>query len=100
MTEEQATRALAEIKEKVGEKVYGLFEATEGAIQNWADKTILKPALDSGIISKKAYEAIVAKNKSWLPFQVIDYLPTATQADMIPTGSEVFSVGKQGSSRD
>ena len=96
VTEEQATRALAEIKEKVGEKVYGLFEATEGAIQNWADKTILKPALDSGIISKKAYEAIVAKNKSWLPFQVIDYLPTATQADMIPTGSEVFSVGKQG----
>ncbi len=96
VTEEQAARALAEIKEKVGDKVYGLFEATEGAIQSWADKTILKPALDSGIISKKAYEAIVAKNKSWLPFQVIDYLPTAAEADMIPTGSEVFSVSKQG----
>jgi hypothetical protein len=96
VTEEQATRALVEIKTKVGEKVYGLFETTEGAIQNWADKAILKPALNTGIISQKAYDAIVTKNKHWMPFQVLDYLPTSAEAELIPVGSEVFSVTKQG----
>jgi len=95
VTEEQAKRALGEIRAKVGKTTYKAFENTEKAIQDWADKAILKPALKSGIISKKAYEAIVTKNKHWMPFQVLDYLPTAAEADMIAVGSETFSVSKQ-----
>jgi len=96
VTQEQATKALAEIEVKVGNTTYKAFEAAEKAIQEWADKAILKPALDTGIISKEAYEAIVTKNKHWMPFQVLDYLPTTAEADMIAVGSETFSVGRQG----
>lgn len=96
VTGADAMKALEELKNKIGEKTYQLFEKAETNMQEWADKTILKPAAEAGIISKDTYNSVLSKNKHWVPFQVLDYLPDAKQADMMKTGSEIFSVTKQG----
>lgn len=96
VTGSQAMQALEELKSKVGEKTFQLFEQAEAGMQKWANETILKPAADAGIIAKNTYDSILSKNKHWVPFQVLDYLPDAKQADMMKTGSEIFSVSKQG----
>lgn len=96
VTEEQAIKAISELKTKVGDAVFRQFENAETAIQTWADQAILQPAVKSGILSKEAYEAVVKNNKHWIPFQVLDYLPDATKADTLRAGSEIFSVAKQG----
>lgn len=96
VTEEQALKAINELKTKVGDAVFRQFENAETAIQTWADQAILQPAVKSGILSKEAYEAVVKNNKHWIPFQVLDYLPDATKADTLRAGSEIFSVAKQG----
>lgn len=96
VTESGAMQALDELKSKVGEQTFQLFEKAEAAMQDWADRTILKPATDAGIIAKDTYNSILSKNKHWVPFQVLDYLPDAKQADMMKTGNEIFSVSKQG----
>ncbi len=96
VTKEQAELALTELKAKVGDKVYKQFEQAGQAIQNWSIREILEPMRDTGLISKKAFNAIVEKNKSWMPFHVLDYLPDQKQADQMQSGSETFSVSKQG----
>ncbi len=96
VTGSQAMQALDELKSKVGEKTFQLFEQAEAGMQKWANDTILKPAADAGIIAKNTYDSILSKNKHWVPFQVLDYLPDTKQADMMKTGSEIFSVNKQG----
>ncbi|MDD2822789.1 MAG: hypothetical protein PHQ59_01785 [Candidatus Daviesbacteria bacterium] len=96
VTKETGEKALTELKEKVGEKVYKQFEQAGQAIQNWSIRNILEPMRDTGLISKKAFNAVVEKNKSWMPFHVLDYLPDAKQADQMQAGSETFSVSKQG----
>ncbi len=96
VTGQDALKALEELKNKVGEKTYQLFEKAESSMQDWADRTILKPAADAGIIAKNTYDSILNKNKHWVPFQVLDYLPDQKQADMMKTGNEIFSVSKQG----
>ncbi|MFA5232068.1 MAG: LPD38 domain-containing protein [Candidatus Paceibacterota bacterium] len=96
VTGETAAKAIEELKTKVGEAVFRSFETAEQAVQNWAQKNILEPAVKSGIISKESFDSIVATNKHWIPFQVLDYLPDATKADKLRTGSEIFSVAKQG----
>lgn len=96
VTESSALQALDELKSKIGEKTFQLFEKAESAMQDWARETILKPAADAGIIAKNTYDSIISKNKHWIPFQVLDYLPDLKQADMMKTGSEIFSVSKQG----
>ena len=65
-------------------------------MQNWAVKAILEPMRDSGILSNKAFNAVVEKNKNWLPFHVLEYIPTLEEADKMAVGSETFSVSKQG----
>jgi len=96
VTQEQAEQALVELKAKVNDKVYKQFEQAGRAIQNWSVRSILEPMRDTGLISKKAFEAIVEKNKHWMPFHVLDYLPDVKQADKMQAGSETFSVSKQG----
>lgn len=96
VTKEQAELALVELKAKVGDKVYKQFEQAGQAIQNWSIREILEPMRDTGLISKKAFNAIVEKNKHWMPFHVLDYLPDVQQADKMQSGSETFSVSKQG----
>ncbi len=96
VTKEQAELALTELKAKVGDKVYKQFEQGGQAIQNWSIRQILEPMRDTGLISKKAFNAIVEKNKNWMPFHVLDYLPDTKQADQMQSGSETFSVSKQG----
>lgn len=96
VTKPQAMQALGELKNKIGEKAFQLFEQAESAMQEWANKAILKPAVDAGIIAKDTYNSILSKNKHWVPFQVLEYLPDSKQADMMKTGSEIFSVNKQG----
>lgn len=96
VTKETGEQALTELKIKVGDKAYKQFEQAGQAIQNWSVRAILEPMRDTGLISKKAFEAIVEKNKHWMPFHVLDYLPDVQQADKMPVGSETFSVSKQG----
>ncbi len=96
VTGEQALNAISELKIKVGDAVFGQFETAERAIQDWAEKAILKPAMDAGIISKGMFENIILKNKDWMPFQVLDSLPDMARADKLPVGKEIFSVAKQG----
>lgn len=96
VTEEQALKAISELKTKVGDATFKQFETAERAIQDWAEKAILKPATDAGIISKKTFENIILKNKDWMPFQVLDSLPDLANADKLPVGKEIFSVAKQG----
>lgn len=96
VTADTAKQAMEELKTKVGPGIFKRFETAEQAIQKWANDAILKPATESGLISKKAYDSIVAKNKHWIPFQVLDYLPDSAFLDTLPKGGEIFSVGKQG----
>ena len=96
VTADTAKQAMDELKTKVGPGIFKQFEAAEQAIQKWADEAILKPAAESGLISKQAYSSIVAKNKHWIPFQVLDYLPDSAFVDSLPKGGEIFSVSKQG----
>lgn len=96
VTADTAKQAMEELKTKVGPGIFKQFETSEQAIQKWADEVILKPAAESGLISKKAYETIIAKNKHWIPFQVLDYLPDSAFVDTLPKGGEIFSVAKQG----
>lgn len=96
VTADTAKKAMDELKTKVGPGIFKQFESAEQAIQKWADEAILKPAAESGLISKQAYGSIVAKNKHWIPFQVLDYLPDSAFVDSLPKGGEIFSVGKQG----
>lgn len=96
VTKETAELALVELKAKVGDKIYKQFEQGGQAIQNWSIRQILEPMRNTGLISKKAFNAIVEKNKKWMPFHVLDYLPDVHQADKMQAGSETFSVSKQG----
>ncbi len=96
VTADTAKQAMDELKTKVGPGIFKQFETAEQAIQKWADEAILRPASESGLISKQAYNSIVAKNKHWIPFQVLDYLPDSAFVDSLPKGGEIFSVSKQG----
>ncbi|KKQ82788.1 MAG: 4'-phosphopantetheinyl transferase, partial [Candidatus Daviesbacteria bacterium GW2011_GWF2_38_7] len=96
VTQETAKQALEELRAKVGEKVYQQFEQAGQNIQDWSINTILKPMKNAGILSNEAFNAITEKNKHWMPFHVLDYLPSPEQADKIPIGSDTFSVSKQG----
>lgn len=96
VTADTAKQAMDELKTKVGPGIFKQFETAEQAIQKWADEAILRPAAESGLISKQAYNSIVAKNKHWIPFQVLDYLPDSAFVDSLPKGGEIFSVSKQG----
>jgi len=96
VTADTAKQAMDELKTKVGPGIFKQFEAAEQAIQKWADEAILRPAAESGLISKQAYNSIVVKNKHWIPFQVLDYLPDSAFVDSLPKGGEIFSVSKQG----
>ncbi len=96
VTADTAKQAMDELKTKVGPGIFKQFESAEQAIQKWADEAILRPAAESGLISKQAYNSIVAKNKHWIPFQVLDYLPDSAFVDSLPKGGEIFSVSKQG----
>lgn len=96
VTADTAKQAMEELKTKVGPGIFKQFEGAEQAIQKWANEAILRPAAESGLISKKAYDTIIAKNKHWIPFQVLDYLPDSAFVDSLPKGGEIFSVAKQG----
>lgn len=96
VTQETAEKALQELKAKVGDKTFKMFEQVGNGMQNWAVKAILEPMRDSGILSNKAFNAVVEKNKNWLPFHVLEYIPTLEEADKMAVGSETFSVSKQG----
>ncbi len=96
VTEADAIQALSELKSKVGENTFAIFEQAEQGLQGWANRAILKPATDAGIISKDTYNSILSKNQHWLPFQILDYLPDFKEADQVKTGGEIFSVSKQG----
>ncbi|MDQ3816118.1 MAG: hypothetical protein M3362_00320 [Acidobacteriota bacterium] len=61
-------------------------------IRGYTDQN-LKELRDAGIISKKAYEDIKAKNQKYIPFDRVEYL--AEHADDIPRGSQSFSVNSQ-----
>ncbi len=96
VTADIAQQAMEELKNKVGVSVFDKFSTAEQSIQKWAHDAILRPAVDTGILSPKAYKSIIEKNKHWMPFQVLDYLPDSAAADRIRVGGEIFSVGRQG----
>jgi len=96
VTQETAEKALQELKAKVGDKTFQTFQQVGNGMQNWAVKAILEPMKDTGILSNKAFNAVVEKNKNWLPFHVLEYIPTLEEADKMAVGSETFSVSKQG----
>lgn len=96
ITSDTAKQALEDLKTKVGSEIFNKFEVAEQAVQKWADDYILKPAVDSGIISSDVYSKVIEKNRHWMPFHVIDELPGPAALDALPKGAEIFSVGKQG----
>ncbi len=96
VSQDTAEKALQELKSKVGDKTFQVFQQTGNSMQNWAVKAILEPMRDVGILSNNAFNAVVEKNKSWLPFHVLEYIPTLEEADKMAVGSETFSVSKQG----
>ena len=96
LTQHTAEEALTELKNKVGEKSFQTFQQVGNGMQNWAIQAILEPMRDVGILSNKAFNAVVEKNKNWLPFHVLEFIPTLEEADKMVIGSETFSVSKQG----
>ena len=96
VTKETAEQALVELKDKVGDKAFKAFEQVGQGIQNWSIKSILQPMKDAGILGKEAFTSIVENNKRWMPFHVLEYMPSVEQADQMAVGSETFSVSKQG----
>jgi hypothetical protein len=96
VTKETAEQALVELKDKVGDKAFKAFEQVGQGIQNWSIKSILQPMKDAGILGKEAFTSIIENNKKWMPFHVLEYMPSIEQADHMAVGSETFSVSKQG----
>lgn len=96
VTQETAEQALVELKDKVGDKAFKAFEQVGQGIQNWSIKSILQPMKDAGILGKEAFTSIIENNKKWMPFHVLEYMPSIEQADQMTVGSETFSVSKQG----
>lgn len=96
VTQHTAEEALKELKTKVGDKSFQTFQQVGNGMQNWAIQSILEPMRDVGILSNKAFNAVVEKNKNWLPFHVLEFIPTLEEADKMVIGSETFSVSKQG----
>ncbi|MBP9781060.1 hypothetical protein KBC89_00200 [Candidatus Woesebacteria bacterium] len=96
VTQQTAEQALVELKDKVGDKAFKAFEQVGQGIQNWSIKSILQPMKDAGILGKEAFTSIVENNKRWMPFHVLEYMPSMEQADQMAVGSETFSVSKQG----
>ena len=96
VTQETAEQALVELKDKVGDTAFKAFEQVGQGIQNWSIKSILEPMRDAGILGKQAFTSIVENNKRWMPFHVLEYMPSMKQADQMAVGSETFSVSKQG----
>ncbi len=94
--QDTAEKALEELKNKVGQKSFRTLEQVGNSVQNWAVKAILEPMRDAGILSNRAFNAVVEKNKNWLPFHVLEFIPTLEEADKMVIGSETFSVSKQG----
>lgn len=94
VTAKDSQKALNELKESLGVKKFKAVEEAAEGFYKWADKRILEPLLDSGIISQRAYNNVVKLNKKWTPFDVLDYLPE--NPDLVPAGREYFSVNRQG----
>ena len=96
VTQQTAEQALVELKDKVGDKAFKAFEQVGQGIQNWSIKSILQPMKDAGILGKEAFTSIVENNKRWMPFHVLEYIPSMEQVNQMAVGSETFSVSKQG----
>lgn len=72
-----------------------ILKDTLVGFQKWTHDNILKPSLDSGIISQNSYDEIIRNNEWYATFKIIDDLP----ADMnkLPSGitGEYFSLSNQ-----
>jgi len=67
------TQAMATLKNKIGATRFAALEAS--AAKLWAANTdyALKPLLDNGLLSQEAYDAILANNPHYIPFQRLDF---------------------------
>ena len=84
---------MEELKIKLGDDVLSMFDTKVDEIVAWADQKLLQPMWRTGLLSSEGYNAIMAKNKKWAPFEVIAHLPS--NPDKITVGSELFSVARQ-----
>ncbi len=98
VTLQDARQAIREIETHYaasGKDPKELKAALQG-FHNWTQENILRPALDSGIISKQSYNSIVSKNSFYATFDILEKLPQ--DLDKLPAlpGKELFSVSSQG----
>jgi len=72
-----------------------ILKDTVEAFQAWTHDNILKPALDSGIISQNSYDEIVRKNQWYATFDIIEGLPSDLNKVPSSISGEYFSVTNQ-----
>jgi len=90
----QAKLAQVQQEKRLGPDTVKTMKATLNDFYKWGDDFILAPLYEAGVISKKAYHAIKAKNQYWLPFESLKYIDP-TDVDRLPIGSEIFNVAGQ-----
>ena len=97
VTLREAKQAIKEIEMDwlaKGKKVENLRNARDG-FKKWTHDSILKESLDSGLISKAAYDDIVKNNKWYATFDVLDRMPESIHDIPALPSSEYFSVTNQ-----
>ena len=93
VTGTEAASAITALKFRLKPEQYQkLQDATQG-FYDWADTWILKPLVDSGVVSKKNYQTIKANNNYWVPFEALKYFDP--KGDSFNLGDEFFSVRGQ-----
>ncbi len=94
----EARKAIDEIESvwtQEGKNIDDL-RASADLFQEWTHENILKPMLDSGVISRESYESIVRDNKWYATFDILDHMDD--DLAKLPSGfnsSEWFSKPQQ-----
>lgn len=97
VTLKDANQAIREIESHYaaqGGNIKDLREARD-SFKKWTHDYILKESLDSGLISKAAYDDIVKNNKWYATFDVLDRMPENLHDIPALPSSEYFSVANQ-----
>jgi hypothetical protein len=77
-----------------GGDINDLRKAADG-FHNWAQRNILKEALDNGFISQEAYNKIKANNSFYATFDVLAHMPEDMDKIPILASNEYFSMSNQ-----
>lgn len=91
VSKEAAEATLDKLRRTKGQEFAEIEQAAD-SIYRYSDQ-LLNEIVDAGIISRESYAAIKAKNQSYVPFDVLEYL--GDNVDNLPVGKKSFNVASQ-----